>query len=311
MSISGKIFNIQRYSLHDGLGIRTLIFMKGCPLRCRWCCNPEGLQHRDDILYDSTLCIGCGKCLDVCQFDAIHFSQEDGFRIDREICTHCGECAKVCPSRAKTVIGREITVEEALDVVRRDKPFYKSSHGGATLGGGEILEQPEFVYELLKACKNDGIGTAIETSGYGQWAHLEKILTVTDIVFVDLKTVNPTLHLKTTGVSNARILENLKKVNDFMGREENRQKVFIVRIPVIPGINDSTENAIEAGCFLKDLNNCTSVEVLPFHNYGEMKYKRLGLNYEFAGYPNSTVEMLITYQNKIKESGRDVVIKKM
>ena len=312
MSISGKIFDIQRYSLHDGPGIRTLIFMKGCPLRCRWCCNPEGLRRRDDILYDSPLCIGCGKCLEVCRFDAVYLSQEDGFQIDRVKCTHCGACAKACPSGAKTVAGREITVKEVLDIVRRDKPFYKSSHGGATLGGGEILEQPEFVYEVLKACKNDGIDTAIETSGHGTWEHLEKILTVTDTVFVDLKTVNPALHLKTTGVSNTRILENLQKVNDFMGKEENREKVFIVRIPVIPNMNDSTEIAVEAGRFLKDLHNCTNVEVLPFHNYGEMKYKKLGLSYEFSGCPNSTAEMLIAYQrNIIKESGRDVVIMKM
>ncbi|MCB6607288.1 glycyl-radical enzyme activating protein [[Clostridium] symbiosum] len=311
MSISGKIFDIQRYSLHDGPGIRTLIFMKGCPLRCRWCCNPEGLQHQDDILYDLTRCIGCGKCLDVCQFDAVHLSQEEGFTIDRAKCTHCGECAKACPSGAKTVAGREITVQEALDIVRRDKPFYKSSNGGVTLGGGEILEQPEFVYEVLKACKEDGINTAIETSGYGQWAHLERILTVTDTAFVDLKTVNPALHLTTTGVSNTRILENLQKVNDFMGKEENRKKVFTVRIPVIPGMNDTTKDAMEAGCFLKKLQNCTGVEVLPFHNYGEIKYKKLGMNYEFADYPNSTVEMLITYQHVLKESGRDVVVKKM
>ena len=311
MNVTGKIFDIQRYSLHDGPGIRTLIFMKGCPLRCRWCCNPEGLQRRDDILYDLKLCIGCAKCLEACRFGAVSFSPEEGFVIDRGRCRHCGACAEACPSGAKTVIGREMSVEEALKIARRDKPFYKASNGGVTLGGGEILGQPEFVYEILRVCKEDGINTAIETSGYGQWEDLEQILSVTDTAMVDLKAVDPALHLKITGVSNTRILENLERTDHFMGLEENRQKSFVVRIPVIPGMNDSMNNAAASRNFLKNLHNCTRVELLPFHNYGEAKYRKLGLNYEFADRPNSTVEMLSAFRDIVQESGRDTIIKKM
>lgn len=311
MSIRGKIFNIQRYSLHDGPGIRTTIFMKGCPLQCRWCCNPEGLQHRNDIIYDSKLCIGCGKCYDMCPSGAIYLSQENGFMIDRRKCIHCSECAKTCPSGAKTVVGREITVEEAMKIIKRDKPFYNASHGGVTVSGGEILEQSEFVYSLLRACKEEQIHTAIETSGFGSWEQLEKILTVSDTVFMDLKAVNAAQHLKITRVSNARILENLQKTDIFMGEAENQQREFVIRIPVIPGMNDSLEEAGEIRDFLKNLDHCSGIEVLPFHNYGEAKYKKLDLNYEFSDFPNSTVEMLTGYRDILVESGHDVVIKKM
>ena len=210
--MTGKIFDIQRYSSHDGPGIRTTVFFQGCGLRCRWCHNPESFEQRPAILYTPESCIGCGACAEVCTQTAHGFLPEHVF--DRQRCVRCGKCAEVCPSKALERSGGDQTLEAVLQVIRRDLPFYRSSEGGVTLSGGEVLLQPDFAAELLKACREDGIHTAVDTAGFVPWEAFQKVLPWTDLFLYDVKAVTPELHRKATGADNALILQNYGKLRE-------------------------------------------------------------------------------------------------
>jgi len=192
----GLIFDIQRYSIHDGPGIRTLVFMKGCPLRCLWCSNPEGQLSYPEIMYSAKKCIKCWECIKVCPSRAISKNNNSNINISRENCTNCGKCSSVCYSEALQLVGKYITVEETLRLIEKDETFYDVSNGGITLSGGEPLVQIEFVKELLKACKKEGINTAIETCGYAKWENIESIIDLIDVIFYDIKHMNPQRHLQ-------------------------------------------------------------------------------------------------------------------
>lgn len=280
----GLIFNIQRYSIHDGPGIRTLIFMKGCPLKCLWCSNPEGISGRMDIICKENKCLRCGACQKACTRNAIN----DDFTIDRNLCDNCGECAKYCPSDAKAVCGEWKTVEQIVKIAQRDAPFYKGSGGGVTIGGGEILNQPEFVCEVLKRCQELGINTAIETCGFGEWKWLDRITDYCDTVLFDLKEFDVDKHKELTGQSNDIILSNLQALAAKLSALGESKTKLIVRMPLVEGLNDSCEDIERAGRFIKtELAHCDEVEILPFHNLGEQKYVQLGKSYTFAGRGNS------------------------
>jgi len=199
------VFDIQRYSVHDGPGIRTLVFFKGCPLRCRWCQNPESMDRRQEIAFFANKCIGCGECANVCPQGAIVF--EDDRRINRELCDRCGECAKVCYAEALTIIGKQYDVRSLLDIVERDRPFYEQSGGGVTVSGGEPTVQYEFLLEFLRAAKEAGLNTVIETCGAFAWDKFEKLLPYLDIVYFDLKIADEEEHRRLTGVGNERIAD--------------------------------------------------------------------------------------------------------
>jgi pyruvate formate lyase activating enzyme len=271
MDRSGIVFNIQRFSLHDGPGIRTTVFKKGCPLKCKWCCNPESMNVTQEILIQDIRCIRCGKCKEVCSNDAIT-SIEGNKRIDFSKCSSCMECVKVCPTKTLECIGTYLSVDEVVKEAKRDFLFYQNSGGGVTISGGEPLLQWEFTRDILKACKKEGLNTALDTSGYGSWEALEEVLKYVDLILYDVKHTDNDLHLKGTGVSNTLILQNLEKI-------ASQMKTWI-RFPVIPGFNDSLKNIKEVA-YLASQFKVEKVSLLPYHEFGKSKYEKLGRDYLF------------------------------
>jgi len=280
----GLIFNIQRFSTEDGPGIRTTVFMKGCPLRCIWCHNPEGLNSYPEIMWYESKCIGCGECVRSCPNKAI-IATSKGLITEREKCQSCGKCTEVCPSGAREMVGRFFTVEEVVRDVKKDKIFYDKSGGGVTISGGEPCLQWEFIRDLLRECKNIGIHTALDTSGYVKWEILSKILVFSDLVLYDLKLVDEVKHQEYTGVKSRLIWDNVKKISQ-LGLP------IWIRIPIIPGYTDDVKNIRALAEIIKELENIERIDLLPYHRLGEAKYKRLGLKYPLEGLePPSEEEM--------------------
>jgi pyruvate formate lyase activating enzyme len=280
--LTGKVYDIQGFSLQDGPGIRTTVFLKGCPLRCPWCHSPESQQFCAQLSWMSIRCVGiekCGKCLKACSKGAIFpgtrvrhaATQEDiqNIHINRSICDNCGECVPACYQKALVICGTDYTVEELLKRVQKDIPFYEHSGGGVTVSGGEPLSQPEFLLQFLKRLRECGIHTALDTSGYASFETIERILPYTDLFLYDLKHTDNALHELATGVSNERILENALQIARSGGKMQ-------IRIPVIPDFNDSPETIRETGRFCRTLGEAvTVIQLLPYHNLGVMKYQRI------------------------------------
>ncbi|HLV09244.1 MAG TPA: glycyl-radical enzyme activating protein [Halanaerobiales bacterium] len=269
----GKIFDIKRFATGDGPGIRTLVFLKGCPLRCEWCANPESREYIDQIMYYKNKCVGCGKCIDKCPEQAIYADEKFGLKIDSEKCTLCGICVELCYYNAREVIGEMLSVRELMKKILKDKEFYDSSGGGVTLTGGEPLFQADFVLELLKACKKRNINTALETCAYTKWDNISRILPYLDLVFYDIKHLDDTCHQKYTGVSNKVIIENLEKMDQSFDN-------IIVRVPFIPGYNSQNKYQVDIYDFIATMNNVKRIEVLPYHRLGMNKYFGLGKDYK-------------------------------
>lgn len=271
---SAVIFDIKRFAVHDGDGIRTTVFFKGCPLRCLWCHNPEGLSARSQLSYQHSRCTGCGSCASVCPAGAHMLVKTPGGRfehhIDRTRCSACGKCAEVCPGHALRVYGQEVTVDELLPVLLEDKEFYVQTGGGVTLSGGEALLQPKFCAELLAKLKKHGIHTAVDTCGAVAWSAVEQVIPYTDIFLYDLKAMDDALHRALTGTGNQDILDNLQKL-DAHGKE------LEIRIPLIPGGNDGEIEKM--GAFLRKLKHVRKVKVLPYHHFYVPKYGALGLEH--------------------------------
>ncbi|HEY42181.1 MAG TPA: glycyl-radical enzyme activating protein [Dehalococcoidia bacterium] len=265
----GVIFNIQTYSIHDGPGIRTTVFLKGCPLRCLWCQNPESQVLQPEIFFDSEKCTGCGKCVQACPNGAIEIC--DGHsRTNRELCQGSGKCAEVCPNEARNIMGKHVTAGDVFKEVAADSIFYQRSGGGVTLGGGEPLAQPQFAVSLLKLCKDAGIHTALDTCGYARWETMKRVLEYVDLVLYDFKHMDPVEHEKHTEVSNDLILDNVRKIHHDLSIP------IIARVPVIPGYNDSIKNIEATSRFITaELGDSTGVHLLPYHKLGETKYDRL------------------------------------
>ena len=270
---TGIIFNIQRYSIHDGPGIRTTVFLKGCPLNCWWCQNPESQLNGQEMIFWGDRCIGCGACSTICPSGAIQI--KNGIPItEKEKCILCGKCIEKCPAIAREIIGEKLTAEEVIKEIEKDLVFYEESGGGVTFSGGEPLGQSEFLEGLLNGCREKKIHTAVDTSGYIFWEILNKINPKVDLFLYDLKLMDNERHKKYTGVSNEIILENLEKLSSV------HNNIFI-RFPVIPGINDDYQNIKEMGEFLSSLE-ITQVNLLSYHYIGKDKYRRLGSAYKLA-----------------------------
>lgn len=270
----GIIFAIQRFSIHDGPGIRTLVFFKGCNLRCMWCSNPESQNFNPELFFHPEKCTGCLACVDVCPCNAIR--REDGQLVfQRDLCQNCGSCTLACSTKAREMKGRKMTVQEVIEEVKKDEDFYVNSGGGVTLGGGDPLTNPEFAESILIECKKAGIHTALETAGHVSWSAFEKVLPYTDLFLYDLKHMDPGIHKEYIGVDNSVILSNLEKLAGSTTK-------IIVRTPIIPDFNDQDAEILKIALFISKLN-ISELHLLPYHRYGEDKYRFLGHKYPFAG----------------------------
>ena len=302
----GLVLNIQHFCTHDGPGIRTNVFLKGCSLRCKWCSNPESIHTKPELAYKTSQCLGekqCGFCLKgVCPESAIYVVGEgdrpdDKVRINWDLCTNCGTCVPVCPSNALYMFGQEMTVDEVLDEVEQDGTFYRESGGGITLSGGECQLQPDFAAALLAGAHERGINTAIETAFNVPWAFVEKVLPHVDVVLHDHKLTDSERHRKWTGVPNKRIRENIKRAY-----ETWPDKTFVARTPLIPGVNDDEEHIRAVLALIRPFKNVVEYELLPYMRFGESKYGFLGRVYEMRDFEPPTPETLKRLQAIIDEA---------
>ena len=283
---NGIIFDIKRYAIHDGPGIRTTIFFKGCPMQCRWCHNPEGIGREPEIVFREERCRDCDDCLKVCAEGAI--VKEDRSKVvEKEKCNLCGECLRVCGTGALEVIGNEMSVGEVMNDIERDVVFFDESGGGVTFSGGEPLFQLEFLRELLKQCEEKSIHTTVDTSGYCSFDALDGIQDWVDLFLYDLKVLDDHVHKEYTGVSNAPILENLKKLSSC-------GNAVVIRIPIIHGVNDSDAHIKDVVNFLSPLKNIQEITLLPYHKFGVSKYSLLNS-------PNMVIEDFPDPNNRVDE----------
>lgn len=298
---AGWVFNIQRYAVHDGPGIRTTVFLKGCPLNCLWCDNPESHRIKPQFIFWEDRCIHCGTCVAVCPQLAVFEDDQGRKQIDPERCDFCGVCVDQCYADALEQVGRLRSASEVLAIVEEDRPFYDQSGGGMTLSGGEPLAQPQYTCSLLKGAHERDIHTAIETCGYASWPVWERILPHLDLILYDLKETDAKRHADFTGVSNKAVLDNLVRL-------ARSGKPIIVRRPVIPGYNDTPESIHALGRFVKHLETIDEIDLLPYHRLGENKYKRLGKEYIMGDMPTMKNEEVSGLQDILTSYGLNVKI---
>ena len=296
--MKGSTFNIQHYSVHDGPGIRTVVFLKGCKMHCAWCANPESQRSAPDLSYQSQNCIGeeCRRCLDVCEEGAISF-EENHALIDWHRCTQCQKCVSVCMSEALKTFGTTQSIEDILAEVQEDRLFYGRSKGGLTLSGGEVCLQPGFAAALLSEAKERGINTAIETCGFAPWANLEVIAQHCDTIFFDIKHLDSDKHRRFTGVPNKLIIDNFLKLVQIFP-----QPAITVRTPVVPGFNDTNEEIDAIEHFLMTHAPNVHYELLQYHRFGESKYTCLGRPYPM-GKVTLSDDRFIAFKDRLTIAG--------
>ena len=299
---TGIVFNIQRYSIDDGPGVRTTVFMKGCPLACLWCSNPESQCGLPEVTYRYTSCKRCGTCVKVCPEQAVTLS-DDGVHIDRVKCTVCGECVKNCLPEALQISGKRMTLDEVWKVVKKDADYYEASGGGVTASGGEILAQADFVAALFKRCREAGYHTCADTSGFGDPAALLKILEYADLVYFDLKHMDLEAHKQYMGQSNELILNNLELV-------VKTGVPLVIRAPLIPGYNNSDENLRAMAAKVAEIAKDSVVNLLPYHRYGANKYRMIDMTYQLEDVPELTSDELLHAKEIIESYGLKCEISK-
>lgn len=296
----GKVFNIMKYSIHDGPGIRTTVFLKGCPLSCKWCHNPESQKFEQELMFNPERCISCGQCLEVCPHGAVS-SQAGRLIFVRDRCQVCGECSKVCHAGARELVIKTMSAVDVMTEIEKDLIFYDESGGGVTFSGGESLMQPEFVTEVLKSCRKKEIHSAVETCGFVKTEVLQRISRYTDLFLYDLKLMESQKHEEFTGTPNELIFTNLRWLT------ENHPNV-VVRVPIIPGINDDERNIQMTGEFVSSLKRVKEIHILPYHLAGVEKYRRLGLTYSLPEIPTPSNEQMNQIAKQLEEFGLKVII---
>lgn len=297
--LEGIVFDIQRFSIHDGPGIRTIVFLKGCPLSCWWCSNPESQTLKPILMYQVDRCIHCGLCVSECPQGALG-AQNPGF-INRDKCLACGACVKVCPTEALVIKGKVMTVKEVMAILKKDATIYRNSGGGITISGGEALVQHEFATEILKACQMNGWHTAMETTGHtNNEPAIENIFSYLDLVLFDVKSCDEQTHKKYTGVSNALIRKQAKRITE--------KAKAVIRVPTIPGVNADEKSISEICDFAATLTGVDTIHLLPYHNYGENKYALLGRPYPMVNTPSPTKNEMDVLKAVVEKKGFHCII---
>lgn len=298
MNCKALLMDVKRFAVHDGPGIRTTLFLKGCPLKCIWCHNPEGIQAKPQMAYYRHKCIGCGECVRVCLAGAQTVTAEEGHRFDRENCIACGACVNVCLGEAMLRYGRTIGLDEAISIALEDADFYGDT-GGVTVSGGEPLLQADFVAELLKALKEHGIHTAVDTCGCVPWKNVEKVLPYTDMFLYDIKHMDPQRHRELTGRSNEQILSNITRLSELGARIE-------VRFPMVPGCNDGEKQITRMGTFLAGLS-IERVKVLAYHSMARAKYAALETEDTMPRVDSPTASEVLAVVERLRQLGVNAV----
>ena len=296
--INGYVFDIKKYAIHDGPGIRTTVFFKGCPLRCKWCHNPESWTKDPEPGFREGRCLRCGRCVETCKANAISFGH-GGLVTNPGKCRVCGECVAVCLRGAREIIGEEMTVSRVMSEVEKDVIFYDQSGGGATFSGGEPLMQPEFLLELLRQCRERGIHSAVDTTCHADTNVIERVSQQTDLFLCDLKHMDPAVHKDFTGVQNDLILYNIRWLS-------NAGKRITIRIPIIPGFNNNQDNIQATADFIKSLNNVTRIDILPYNSGGKEKSARLTTEFDMTETEIPDAEQMCTIADILKGYGFDV-----
>lgn len=299
MDLKGCVFDIQRFSVHDGPGIRTNIFLKGCPLQCLWCCNPESQHSKPELMYNPDKCIGCGKCISLCLENAI---QEKAGMIlfDHSRCVNCGACVEECYAEARIMKGKYMSVDEVVSEIEKDVSFYKNSGGGITFSGGEPLMQAEFVKQVLMKCRQYGIHTAMETCGYAPWRNLEIVAPFVDVFLYDIKHMDSEKHKEFTGSGNEQILENCRRLVA-MGKK------VIIRVPVVPTFNADEQSIVNIAQFAKQIG-VSEINLLPYHRYAAGKYKLLMREYWYPGVDKAEKKLVEGFRQKALAEGVKIKI---
>jgi pyruvate formate lyase activating enzyme len=302
ITMNGFVFNIQKYSLHDGPGIRTTVFLKGCPLRCWWCHNPEGMSPDPEILVAEGRCTACGRCRDACPQDGVRPACRDAVvQSVPPSCVRCGACVEACPTQARQLLGRQMTATEVVTEIEKDHIFYDDSHGGVTCSGGEPLLQTPFLLELLRACRQREIDTAVDTTGFAGQDALLAVARWTNLFLYDIKILDDTRHRQYTGVSNASILENLK----LLGQEHGN---IWVRVPIVPGLNDAHGDLEATVRFAASVPGVKQVNLLTYHHTGAYKFSRLGKPYLAESVRPPAPEFLARTAVRLRGLGVPIVV---